>query len=201
MNEPGRGPKRSRKVVSQTIRLEEDVLNSLKEMARVEKVSVSHLINGAIRKLVDWDSHAKKFGFIALSSSTFTRFFDYLSEDEAKEMGQWLGNNFVKDFTLFWFHRVNLDTVLSTLKLLGSEYANAFKYEEHFDGKTYTVILKHGRSMKTSDYYGEALRTITKNVTGADPIVTTTEDQVAAVITPNNRVDLSGIDAGLQKRY
>jgi len=72
-------------------------------LAEKERVSVNFLVNRALRKFIEWDVYAEKFGFLSLPASMITKMMSYLSDEEAKEMGRWAGQNLVKDFLTFWF--------------------------------------------------------------------------------------------------
>ena len=49
---------------TRTIRLEGDILLKLEELANQENVSISFIINKALRRHVEWEIYAEKFGFM-----------------------------------------------------------------------------------------------------------------------------------------
>src|SRR6266705_6013679 len=57
--EPTRVPSETR-----TIRLEGDVFPKLEALAEQEDVSISFIINKALRRHVEWQIYAEKFGFM-----------------------------------------------------------------------------------------------------------------------------------------
>src|SRR5213595_3894053 len=92
-----------------------------------------------------------------------TKMMSYLSDEEAKEMGRWAGQNLVKDFLTFWFKEVSVTTLVKGYPALESKYGKSFEYEEHVDGGRWTIILKHGRGIKWSFYYEELLGPCSSN--------------------------------------
>src|SRR5438034_11712109 len=89
-----------------------------------------------------------------------TKMMSYLSDEEAKEMGRWAGQNLVKDFLTFWFKEVSVTTLVKGYPALESTRGKSFEYEEHVDGGRWRIILKHGRGLKGSLHYEEPLRSV-----------------------------------------
>ena len=59
----------SSRSVTRTLRLDEDVEAGIVEMAEREQFSFNLLANKALRKLVEWEDKAGKFGFIQVPTS------------------------------------------------------------------------------------------------------------------------------------
>ncbi len=98
--------------VTRTIRIERDVDDFLRKFGEREGVSVNLLVNKAIRRLVEWDIYAEKFGLIALPSSLIERMMERLSDEEASELGRWVGQNLIPEFITFWFKEVSLQAMV-----------------------------------------------------------------------------------------
>ena len=87
--------------VTRTIRIERDVDDFLRKFADREGISVNFLVNKAIRRLVEWDVFAEKFGMVALPGSLLTRMMEYLTDEESAALGQWVGQNLLPEFLTF----------------------------------------------------------------------------------------------------
>jgi predicted AlkP superfamily phosphohydrolase/phosphomutase len=148
--EPSRLPSETR-----TIRLEGDILQKLEELAKQESVSISFIINKALRRHVEWEIYAEKFGFMMMFTAKMRRIYDSFTDEEARELGRQSASNEYSEFINFWFKKIDFDTTLKALEILGSEYARSFKFEHSFDGSTHTIIFKHDRGPRTSAYYAE----------------------------------------------
>src|SRR2546426_40695 len=78
-----------RKTTTRAFRIDETVDRQLREWAEREGVSVSFLANKALRRLVEWDMYADRFGFIAMPREALSRMIELLSEDEVRDLGRW----------------------------------------------------------------------------------------------------------------
>src|SRR2546425_12628986 len=179
--------------VTRTVRLDEDVDHQIQEFAEKEKVSVSQVVNKALRKFVEWDTYASRFGFVTIPTSVQAKLFTYLSDEEAREVGGWAGRNFARDFTLFRFKKISLETILKAISLLGSSYVGLFEVEHKTEGSNHTLVIIHGRGMKESIFNEELLRVVFKELLALDVRTELMEDQVVAhVSAPNSRAPAEG---------
>lgn len=169
-----------KKSVTRTIRIDSDVNQALEALAGKERISVNLLVNKSLRKHVEWDAYAGRFGFVTLPSTLLIRMLDSMPVAEARSLGAWAGKNFVKEFVLFWFKEITVKNVLSALSLLGSVYARAFQFEYARHGAVHTMILKHGAGRKASALYEDLLTSVMKDLVGIDVRVESTENQVVA---------------------
>jgi hypothetical protein len=151
---------RSKSVV-RSFRLDEDVDKSLHKYALQEGISINSLVNRALRKYVLWDVNVSRFGGVTVAGSSLTRIMNYLSDDEVREYARWVAENSVRDFVIFFFGEVTLQTLLKGLNLF-ADYGGHFEYEESTSGRVTTVVLKHGRGMKWSIHYEEMGRVVEK---------------------------------------
>ena len=140
---------------TRTIRLEGDILLKLEELANQDNVSISFIINKALRRHVEWEIYAEKFGFMMVFTAKMRRIYESLTDEEARELGRQSAENEYSEFINFWFKKIDFDTTVRALEILGSEYARSFKFEHSFDGKIHTIILKHDRGPRTSAYDAE----------------------------------------------
>ena len=145
---------------TRTIRLEGDILLKLEELANQENVSISFIINKALRRHVEWEIYAEKFGFMMAFTAMMRRIYESLTDEEARELGRQSAENEYSEFINFWFKKINFDTTVKALELLGSEYARSFRFEHSFDGSTHTIIFKHDIGPRTSAYYAEMAKVL-----------------------------------------
>lgn len=150
----------SRKTTTRAFRIDGTVDIQLREWAERERVSVSFLANKALRRLVEWDMYADRFGFTAMPREALSRMINLLPEDEVRELGRWVGENVYRGFTRFVFKQIDRDSVLEVIPKLTSRYAKAFEYEEKQDGARTIIVLGHGLGRKYSVYYEEVARAL-----------------------------------------
>src|SRR5207249_11817535 len=71
---------------TRTIRLEGDILLKLEELANQENVSISFIINKALRRHVEWEIYAEKFGFMMALTSKMRRIFKSITDTADREL-------------------------------------------------------------------------------------------------------------------
>jgi hypothetical protein len=174
-------PVSSSRSVTRTLRLDEDVEAGIVEMAEREQFSFNLLANRSLRKLVEWEDKAIKFGFIQVPTSIVEKVFSILSDEEARELGREAGSNTLPEMVLFWFKKFNTENALKAMEMIGS-YGNAFRLQYTIDGETSTVVLKHDRGPRVSSFYAELLASLFKPM-GAKIETRETDGQVVATIT------------------
>ncbi len=145
---------------SRTIRLEGDIDRTLEEIAKQENQSVSLIMNKVLLRYIDWEYPARRFGLIPVSTSVMRKLFELLTIDQARAFGKEAGAQFLSEFVNFWFKALDFSALLKALDFLGDRYAREFHFDQSFDGKVHTIIIKHDRGSATSAYYAEALKTL-----------------------------------------
>src|SRR2546428_4727624 len=171
-------PVSSSRSVTRTLRLDEDVEAGIVEMAEREQFSFNLLANRSLRKLVEWEDKATKFGFIQVPTSLVEKVFSILTDEEARELGKEAGANTSPEMVLFWVKQFKPETVLKALEMIGS-YGNAFRLQYTIDGETDTVVLKHDRGPRFSAFYGEVDQSPSKTM-GSKVETHVTDDQILA---------------------
>src|SRR3989475_12236482 len=145
---------------TRNIRLEGDLDHALEEIAKQENQSVSLIMNKALLRHVDWEYPAGRFGLITVSTSVMRKLFELLTIDQARTFGKEAGAQFLSEFVNFWFKALDFKALLKALEFLGDRYAREFHFDQSFDGKVHTLIVKHDRGSATSAYYAEALKVL-----------------------------------------
>ena len=145
---------------TRNIRLEGDLDHALEEIAKQENQSVSLIMNKALLRHVDWEYPAGRFGLITVSTSVMRKLFELLTIDQARTFGKEAGAQFISEFVNFWFKALDFKALLKALEFLGDRYAREFHFDQSFDGKVHTLIIKHDRGSATSAYYAEALKVL-----------------------------------------
>src|SRR5207244_8410607 len=119
-----------RKTTTRAFRIDDTVDRQLRELAEREGVTVSFLANKALRRLVEWDMYADRFGFTAMPREALSRMIGLLSEDEVRELGRWAGEDVSRAVTRFMFKHLDLEKVLQVIPKLAARYLVPFDYAE-----------------------------------------------------------------------
>ena len=172
---------RSPRAVPTTFRIDADVFDAINALAEKERTSVNAIVNRALRKHVEWDVFAEKFGLLSVTKGTIKHLFDLMTDKQAREMGAIYGSSLAPEFITFWFMKFDFQTILKALDLLGSRYGKLFDFDYVVDGNVYTLFLRHDRGMKHSIYYEEAAKALFGRL-GIKPEVKMTESMVTIII-------------------
>ena len=176
--------RKSPDTVTRTFRIDRDVDRKMDGLSSEGRVSMNQMANKALRRYVEWEVNAEKFGTVTTSASTIRKFFDYLTIEQAKEMGSWWGENQAPGIITFWFKKFDFDTVLKALEFLGAQYGRAFTSDHAFDGRSHTLIVKHDMGLKASVFYAEAVKAAFSHL-GLGTDIFVTDDQVIAISPPD----------------
>src|SRR5947209_14614243 len=152
-------PMQSSRAVTRTLRIDSDVESRIEMLAEKEGVSFNLLANRSLRRLVEWEATAEKFGFAQVPLHALERVFNILSEEQARLLGREAGKNMMQELILFWFKKLDREAALKLLAM-SAKYARLFTLERMIEGGTDTVVLKHDRGPRASAYYSELLKSL-----------------------------------------
>ena len=164
-----------------SIRIDADVFEAVSSYADREKTSINAVVNRALRRYIEWEVFAEKFGLQSVPSTTVSDLFKLLTEKQTRELGENYGNSLAPELITFWFKKFDLATVLKALDLLGMRYARLFQFDQVFDGKKYTLFIRHGKGLRLSIYYEEAAKALFGKLS-IKPEISLTESQVTVII-------------------
>lgn len=173
-------PRGSNRSVTRTLRLDPALDAFLAQSAERAGVSPSALVNQALRKFVEWDSYAEKYGIVSIPQSLVARLMHLIPEEKVREIGKWVGTTQVREFLTFWFKEVTPRTLVQGYPRLEAKYGRMFEYEERSEGTSWVIVLKHGGGSKWSAYYEELLTAVFREVLHRDVSIESTEHQVVA---------------------
>jgi hypothetical protein len=166
--------------ITRSVRIDKDVDEHLRQLAEEQRVSVNLLANKALRRFTEWDAYGEKFGFLSIPSGLFAKLMDYLTNEQAKELGEWVGRDLVKEYVMFWFKDMSTETVLEAFPRLFARYSRSFDYEERNEGPNHVAILKHNRGMKWSLYYGAVVEAMFRELVHQPVRVERSDNQIVA---------------------
>ena len=144
-----------RKSVTRTLRLDEDLDEALEKLAEEKGESVNVVAERALRKLVEWDRLAEKAGLVSISPVTMGRLMELQTPEQARELGEFVGNEVLKPIIISRFGSVTLDSVLKTIELI-SRYMGRFDFIYSTEGTKRVVTVRHSGGIKWSEFYAGA---------------------------------------------
>jgi hypothetical protein len=165
------------KSVTRTIRVDNDVEDRLVEIAEKNKATVNSLVARALRRFVEWDYYADRFGLVTVPDAILRKIFGVLTEEQARNVGKWAGDHTIPELINFWYKQITLNTILDSMEMMGNKYGRAFKFEQSTDRDNHTLILKHDKGRQTSAFYSEALKSLATRI-GMSTQPTETDEQL-----------------------
>jgi hypothetical protein len=130
------------KTVLRTIRISYEIDKLLQRDAKTKRVSINSLIYNLLLKYAEWDRYSERFGRVMLRPQTLKLITDCLDEIEIKDIGIKIGKKIPKEFLLFWFKEINLNSFLEYLSLL-CRYGGFAHYELESKEREFTITLIH----------------------------------------------------------
>ena len=166
--------------VTRSVRIDKEADAELRRLAAEQGVSVNLLANKALRRFAEWDAYGEKFGFLSLPSGLLLRLMDYLTDDEARELGAWVGKDLIREYVMFWFKEETPENVVEAFPRLFAKYGRSFDYDEQADGPLHTAILKHNGGKRWSIFYAQVMETAFHEILSKQVRLDLSENQVVA---------------------
>src|SRR5947199_9431606 len=94
---------------TRTIRLEGDILLKLEELANQENVSISFIINKALRRHAEWEIYAEKFGFMMVITARTRRIYESRTHTEARGLGVQSAEHRCSEYINIWLKNIDCD--------------------------------------------------------------------------------------------
>jgi len=167
--------------VTRTIRLDEDITLQLAATAERERQSGNIIIAKALRRYLEWTQYAKLLNHATVSHTLLEKMMDYLTAEEARELGRWSATNTLVEMTNMLFGGVRLTSTIATLAIM-AKYSGRFALEHTFENSKHYLILIHDAGLKWSQFYEEFLITGIQNSQVKQFDVKITDNQVAVFI-------------------
>ncbi len=165
---------------SQSFRVDETILDCLREEAKRDNVSLSALVNQILTKYVDYDRFANRMNAISMASKTFASILNVASEEDIVKAAEVEGRSSPVAFITSMNGHLTVDNVIGFIKDL-SVHAHLFKYSVMSQSPpTFTLVHELGPkwSFFIAHYLAEAFKSAGKQVkfTTSDRAVTFSMD-------------------------
>jgi hypothetical protein len=140
---------RKKKTVLRVSRITEDLDRLLQKDAEDKRMSVNALLTSIFTKYAEWDRYSERFGFISIGKELFSAILEAGDQQKLEKIGRDLGVELPKQFILFWFKKLNVETFLNYITLV-SRYGGIAKCDIEVHGRDYTVSTLHDLGPKWS---------------------------------------------------
>jgi hypothetical protein len=167
------------KSVTRTLRLEDDLDRAVQSRAGESGVSVNFMVNRLIRKYIEWDIPAEKFGLGPVAAILLNRLFDEVDEEKSGELGGWAAHEFFVPFTRYLFGELTFETSVRTFRR-AAEYGGRYTFDTTTDARNRIIILRHDGGMKVSRFYSGMMKGIYSDALKMNLDVESTRDYCVA---------------------
>jgi hypothetical protein len=163
--------------VLRTIRIEKELDDVIQQDAKRNRLSFNSHISRIITKYSEWDRFSERWGVISLRREAFKSILEAIESDKLVGVAKDIGHHVPKEFIVFWFKKINLDTYLQYLSLV-CQYAKFAECEIDNDGKDYTIVLSHDIGQKWSEFLAVWLEEGLKETIDVPPKIDTTRNSI-----------------------
>ena len=170
-----------RKSVTRTVRLDDDLDRQIQDRARESNASVNFLVNHLIRKYVEWDVPAEKFGLGPVAGILLNRMFEEIDESKSAELGRWTAHEFFSPFCRYLFGELTYDTTVLLFRR-ASEYGSRYTYDVTSNARYRIIVLRHNGGPKVSSFYSGIMKGLYSDILKMDISVESTRDYCIAQI-------------------
>jgi hypothetical protein len=115
------------KFIHSSIRIEQDVFNTLQTEAQRRGVSFNSLVNNTLKNYVTSEMYFEQLGFILISKDFLRKTFSRLDQNYVEEFGKEHGLTVTKEYISYFFTQVNNNTLIEFLDI----WFRRFQFYQH----------------------------------------------------------------------
>ena len=139
-----------KKNTSVTFRFTTKEYNTLKKIAKNEKISLSALVNNMISRFLEWDMIVQKAGWIVFHKNTIKEILKCIDDDKLKEIAEHAAE-YLKDITLLMYGTTDLESCLEMLR--NKTMNSGFVIMESEHGNKRRIVFQHDMGRKWSSFF------------------------------------------------
>ncbi len=141
-----------------TFRLENRILNKLREEALQKDISINTLVSQTLKQHTDWQSNASRAGFVVTRKSFLHQVMEMISDEVISSISKNVSAKESKDFVLLLRSEYNIDSFLSVLESWIRASGYPFRHEN--TDKVHSYVIRHDMGKKMSLYLAELYRNV-----------------------------------------
>ena len=141
-----------------TVRIPRELYDVVSEDANSESVGFNTVLTRILRKYVEWDRLASKFGTITISREGFVGFLALANDEELDRLGSSFAKRIVEG-SEFWFQASHLGSWLSLFNLM-AKHGGLGVIRVTGSGKEKTIHLRHDLQISGSKFFAATIRAL-----------------------------------------
>ncbi len=165
------------KTVLRTFRLSEELSDLIDKEASQRKSSANSVVNSILIKYFQWDSYARRFGFVSITKETFRGLIVGYDENELMEIAREVTAQALRDFMSFRFERQSIRSFLDCIELI-TDYGYLGELEIRNNGPLYKIHLVHSLGKEVSIFIGYVFQGLLREIAGVESDFKSSGNQV-----------------------
>jgi len=142
---------------SVSFRVDQEILNQLRELARERKISLNSLVSQILDHYTKLGVYDRTFGFFSVSEDVLRLLLSKQPDEEIDKIVAVAGGKIHKQIVMYLYGKVNKETVVDYLDIFG----NRFGTSRHFrNGQRHTLTIYHGINRQFSLLYYDITKSI-----------------------------------------
>lgn len=176
--------RRARRTGLRTFRLPEDLIAALEKEAQDDGTSLNALISSLAHRHAEWDSRAKRFGFISVHGPLFRGLLDRLDDQTLDQLGRTVLLPLWRDMATFFYNDLLPNRILDFLSMR-SRHLTYVQTEVKMQDNLYTVVVHHELGPKWSVVLHAALDEMARQAFHTQPKMSVSGTVVTAEFRPH----------------
>jgi len=166
-----------------TLRLDQGILDIVREEAERQGISINVLVNKELRKYSEWGRFAERYGMTEISKNGLRRLLFAIPEEKLRELAAQAGKEAPRDLILFIWGEVTLENAIKLLHAY-AEYHRMGDLERHDEDGKIRFVLHHDMGPRRSTYLEAFFGAMFEDLFNYRPKFNSTSRSVSFTIVP-----------------
>jgi hypothetical protein len=142
--------------------MDEDVYQSIEKEAEKNGFTTSNLMSKIVKNYVTRDKFFEQLEFIPIGKDIIKIWLSRIEEEFLREDAKILGSTIARDYISYFFHDINISTLIKFLNIWLETLGNVQKKEHH---NTCSFVINHCVNFQYSIYLQEFLTALIEPIT------------------------------------
>ena len=174
-----------------SLRIDHEVVEALKEQARIDHTSLNVLANNVLQNYVDWERDAKKAGFIPATKDMLSSILLKVSDADIEEIVE-KTKDIIKAQIIYMEKRYDIASFLHWLK--NRCRASGFSEKEFYQNDVLICIIQHELGWKWSVYCKALIKTVLDDLVKGKVAFDISSSMLIVRITTDQQTKQSAIE-------
>ncbi len=141
-----------------TVRIPRELYDIVSEDAHAESIGFNTVLTRILRKYVEWDRMASKFGTITITREGFIEFLAIANDEELDKLGSSFAKRYIEG-SEFWFQASDYGSLFRLFDLM-AKHGGLGVIQVNDSGKEKTIHFRHDLQISGSKFFAAAIRAL-----------------------------------------